>query len=369
MEKSQNYAALAASIASSGRQHIVIKGSPDPDALASAWALSLVAESVKVPSLVYIEQPLSLPSNRALVRSLGIRLNSLETIKKTARKGDVYSVVDHPNSAIADIPDWLPCAVHIDHHAPAKDLPPARFRIIDPKSGAASTILANLIFDGGFTCKEEKRQLLASALLAGILTDTDHMRLAGEADTRAMGLLSKYVDDQLVRRISLPALSSQILHEQEEAKKHAVMYKGWLISGLGYLEASSRDTIAIVADRMLAQHSEVEAVVVFAGIEDSVKKTLVLDASMRCRDGELDLERIIKSITHHGGARRHKGAFQVPLEFLRYCTDRVRLWTVLEDATVHALMMACDKHGKKSIVDTIISPLRRFFGWWTGGKR
>jgi hypothetical protein len=82
-----------------------------------------------------------------------------------------------------------------------------------------------------------------------------------------------------------------------------------------------------------------------------------------------DLERIIKSITHHGGARRHKGAFQVPLEFLRYCTDRVRLWTVLEDATVHALMMACDKHGKKSIVDTIISPLRRFFGWWTGGKR
>ncbi len=364
MEQSRTLEDLVRSIASCGRQHIIIKGSPDPDALASAWALALVGEGIGVSWLMYIEQPLSLSQNRALVRALGLRLHSIEAVKKMARKGDGYSIVDHPDSTVGSIPDWLPCVVHIDHHTPVAGLPPARFRSIDPDSGATATIIGACIFSGGMALKEEKRRLLASALLAGILTDTDHMRLAGQNDRRVMGLLSQYADDRLVRRISLPAMSAEILHEQEEAERHAVVYKGWMISGIGYIESSTRDTIAIVADRLLDTHREVEAVVVFAGIEDSSRGTLVLDASMRCRDADLDLERIIKSITHHGGARKHKGAFQIPLEFLRYCSDRKQLWSVLEDATVHALMMACDKHGKKGILATILAPLRRFFGRW-----
>ena len=76
-----------------------------------------------------------------------------------------------------------------------------------------------------------------------------------------------------------------------------------MITGLGYIDATSRDTIAIVADRLLEAHREAEAVVVFAGIEDPARGTLVLDASLRSRDGDLDLERIIKSITHHGGQK------------------------------------------------------------------
>lgn len=364
MEHSNSFEELVRTIASCGRQHIIIKGSPDPDAIASAWALALLGESHDVAWFIYIEQPLSLSQNRALVRALGLHLYPIERLKKMIRQGDGYSIVDHPDSTLASLPAWLPCLVHIDHHTPVKGLPPARFRNIDPDSGATATIIGDYLFSNTISLKDEKRRLLASALLAGMLTDTDQMRLAGEKDQRVMKLLLQYADEQLVRRISFSGMSSEILHEQEEAKKHAVVYKGWMITGIGYLDSSSRDTIAIIADRLLEANHDVEAVVVFAGIKDNNRGSLVLDASMRCRDADLDLERIIKSITNHGGARKHKGAFQIPLEFFRYCSDRNRLWLVIEDAAVHALMTACDKHGRKGIFTAIFAPLRRFFGRW-----
>ena len=369
MESSLTLQTLLDALSSCKRQHIIIRGSPDPDALASAWALALLGETAGVPSLVYIEQPPSLSQNRALVRVLGLRLHMLETLKRAVRKGDGYCIVDYPDARLETLPEWVPCSLHIDHHTPFPNQPVAKVRSINTACGAASTIIAVAVFDENARFQHDKKRLLASALLAGILTDTDQMRLAGDMDRAALGLLSHHADDRLVRRISLPTLSSEILHEQEEAEKHAVSYKGWLITGLGYIDATSRDTIAIVADRLLEAHREAEAVVVFAGIEDPARGTLVLDASLRSRDGDLDLERIIKSITHHGGARRHKGAFQIPLEFLRYATDRTRLWSVLKDAAIHALMMACDKHGRKGILNAIFAPIRRFFGRLRGRNR
>ena len=73
----------------------------------------------------------------------------------------------------------------------------------------------------------------------------------------------------------------------------------------------------------------------FALIEK--KEGLTLAASLRTASKRFDLNRFIKRITSEGGARAFKGAFQVDLDYFRYCPDRELLWKIVHMTTVEAL--------------------------------
>ena len=133
-------------------------------------------------------------------------------------EGDGYCIVDYPDARLETLPEWVPCSLHIDHHTPFPNQPVARIRSINTACGAASTIIAVAVFDENARFPHDKKRLLASALLAGILTDTDQMRLAGDMDRTALGLLSHLADDRLVRRISLPTLSSRSCMNRRKPK-------------------------------------------------------------------------------------------------------------------------------------------------------
>ena len=326
------------------RHHaVIIKGSPDPDALAAACALQCLSAALGNEASIVCVQPVALPQNRDFVRELGIKL--LAPSDRHLATATAYSVVDHQDAAPLPELAALPCLIHIDHHEVSADQVPAQFRLVDSKAGAASSLIARLWHQAALPVRQEDRQRMAGALLAGILTDTDRGRLAGESDREAIAFLEKIADPGIVARSSQASLTPEMSAALAQAEQEARIYRDWVISGIGYLAAGERDTIAIVADCLLEHHEDAETVVVYAVIENGRRGSMVLDASMRSRNAGRNLDRLIKRITPHGGGRRHKAAFQIPLDFLSHCHERERLWETLRDATENALITARSKLG------------------------
>jgi len=329
---------------------IIIKGSPDPDALAGSLALSLLAEELGIPAKIYTEAPLSLRQNKIMVKKLKIALHPLTAHPQEIAAGHGYCVVDHQDSSVPSLPKEMPCIVHIDHHKKIDPQPEALFRIVGENAGACSTIFTELLFGGHTVLKKSAQKRLAGALVLGILTDTDNLEHGGAADRRAVEILTQFAGSKAVASIrdlgGADDAKEWLALAEDKARQHGT----WLLSGIGFIPAAHRDNIALAADALLARHPEYATVVVYAAIEDQKRHTITLDASLRTRKEKCDLDRIIKKITPQGGARRYKGAFQSPLDFFRFCPDRKLLWELIEESTENALTQARASFGRSTLL-------------------
>jgi len=125
------------------------------------------------------------------------------------------------------------------------------------------------------------------------------------------------------------------------AKENEVVYRDWAFYGIGYINASNRDSIAIIADMIMKKNAH-KVVAVFAIIENHKKRETYLDVSLRSSSSAVDLNRVIKKITPNGGGRKYKGAYQVKLNYLKNVPDKDMLWQVVEAATVETLRKSRD---------------------------
>jgi nanoRNase/pAp phosphatase (c-di-AMP/oligoRNAs hydrolase) len=330
---------------------IVIKGSPDPDAIASSYALSVICSHMNVSSSIVAAKKLSLPENRAFVNILEIPLH-ISPALPDIRQFDAYIVADHQSPAARELTGSLPCAVFIDHHEPAEEEISADFILRETEAGSTSTLIALLLKNLGIELKPSVMTSVATALLYGIYTDTDKYSHAGGLDYEALDYLSKYSDHDLFNKISSTPLSRKTLHLLKKAIENKTSYKDWLITGIGYVDAGSRDSIAIIADFLLKRET-FTTVIVFAAIEDAERGRLTLDASFRSTSGFLNLNDIIKKITPEGGARKFKGAYQVNIDYFNHCPDRKLLWNVIYLSTIEML--------KKSRDELYITELKGFY--------
>lgn len=343
--------ALAASIARYRNILIVIKGSPDPDAIASSYAMSAVCHSLGVSCSIIATKKLSLPENRAFVDILNIPLGISPRAPDT-KEFDAYIITDHPSLAARDLVGDLPCAVYIDHHEPAEEDPKADFILRDVEAGSTCTLVALLIraLDGGL--EPDIMTSVATALLYGIYTDTDKYSHAGRMDYEALDYLSRYADNETFNRISNTPISRGTLRLLKNAIENKTPYKDWLIAGVGFVDSGQRDSIALVADFLL-KREQFNTVIVFAAVEDTEWGHLTIDASFRSSSELLNLDGIIKQISPDGGARRFKGAYQVNIDYFLHCPDRQKLWDVIHLSTVELL--------QKSREDIYITELKGFY--------
>jgi nanoRNase/pAp phosphatase (c-di-AMP/oligoRNAs hydrolase) len=330
---------------------IVIKGSPDPDAIASSYALSALCRHLKVSSSIVASKKLSLPENRAFASIMGIPLK-ISLAPPDIKEFDAYIVADHQSPAAHELVGSLPCAAFIDHHEPTEEEISADFILRKTEAGSTSTLIALLFKHQGIELEPEVMKSVSTALLYGIYTDTDKYSHAGELDYEALDYLSKYSDHEVFNRISSTPLSRKTLQLLKKAIENKTSYKDWLIAGIGYVDAESRDSIAIVADFLLKRET-FNTVIVFAAIEDAKRGRLTLDASFRSASGSLNLNDVIKKITPEGGARKFKGAYQVDIDYFNHCPDRKLLWDVIYLSTVELL--------KKSRDELYITELKGFY--------
>ena len=328
----------------------IIKGSPDPDAIASSYAVNKICEKLGVKNSIFSEKKLSLPQNKALVDKLDIPIRF--KIPDDVSTYDSYMIFDHQSARVEIISEKLPCAVHIDHHENMDDTVECTFRLIRTDSGSTSTLIALLLQELDHELEAHTMKKICTALMYGIETDTDHYAHAGDLDYRAIEFLSRFSDSSVIKKINGIALSKETVTLLWKALENLQIYKDWLITGIGFVKESNRDSIAIIADFILKREDS-PTVVVFAAIEQEKRRGLTLDASFRSIDENTNLNGIIKEITANGGGRKYKGAFQIDMDFFSHCPDKEILWNMINITTIAAL--------KKSRDSIYITEIARYY--------
>ena len=327
-----------------------IKGSPDPDAIASSLAIKTICESLEIKNSIYAEKKIPLPQNKALVQILDIPVKF--SFPQDLSRFNAYMVFDHQSAQINILSPDIPCAVHIDHHDKINDVNHCDFRLIMTEAGSTSSIIALLLKEMEINISRQEMTRICTALLYGIETDTDGYSHAGKIDYAAIDFLSSYSDMSLIKKISSIPLSKKTVSLLWKAMENLHLYKDWLMTGIGFIPESNRDSIAIIAD-FLTKREEASVIIVFAAIEKSNGKGLVLDASLRSKKDTTNLNAIIKEITSEGGARRYKGAFQIDMNYFSNCPDKNLLWKIISLTTIDVLQKRRD--------DIYITEIKRYY--------
>lgn len=318
---------------------IVISGSPDPDALASAHALKIILSSVSISSDIMITKKISLSQNKAFVRYLNIPVAYKKSL--TPGKYDAYIVPDFQTNIVEGITGIIPCAAHIDHHTKTDIKAPSDFSLIRTDAGSTSSLIALIIKDLITALNKKDLVSASTALMFGIQTDTDKYEHATPIDIDALRYLSEYSDKEIINRINGIPISPVTMKYYKKAVENPHVYKDWKLYGIGYIDIANRDSIAIAADLLLKKPDN-RTVVVYALVEDKSRNDLFLDVSIRSRSEDLDINALIKDITVTGGGRQYKGAYQIKLDYFHTCPDKELLWKTVELTTIEKLKKARD---------------------------
>ena len=177
----------------SGNDSVLILINADPDAIASAMAVSrLLWHKVAGTAIAHINV-INRPDNLTMIRLLGVKLSHLDEIEPSAysRWVMVDSQPDHDPALSKFNPQVI-----IDHHPDTGIRAP--FLDIRPKYGATASILTEYLR----AAKIKPSVRLATGLFHAIKTDTaNFQRQTLMEDVRAFQYLFKHANPHLARKI------------------------------------------------------------------------------------------------------------------------------------------------------------------------
>ena len=290
----------------------IIKGSPDPDAIASSLALLSYYQTLGGDGQIYHEDYISHSANKAMINILDIKVS--ETPFSNLNP-DVYILTDHSNPNIEGI-DLAKCALHVDHHKEShdgeKDKTKAQInQIIEYDAGACSSIVTRLLNEVDyFNSGSNTISQVATALAYGIRTDTDNLDGARPKDYDALKILSQYINKENLQKITRSRISTQTADVLKKALTAEKTEQNWLYACVGFLQETYRDSIASVADELI-RRSGTDCVLVYAIIEKAGE--LVVEGSIRSTDPGFDMDGFSRNFSTNAGGRKYKGGFNVPL--------------------------------------------------------
>jgi len=325
-EQTERLANLTAALGAfrGGKLAVPLIGYPDPDAIASAWALSEIAAREGVAPYVLHCYPVSHTENQRMVRELGIPLE---------RVSDLGAAPDYSCYALVDTAtlDWRfeplrvrPCVSVWDHHGGAVTV---EARVVDIRSsvGATSTTATEYL-DAAAILDPTRPELvcrgtsaakvgtslsrLATALLLGIATDTQDYLLAQEADFVASARLARVANRVLLRRIHHRSYSVAAMDALRRALESVERCRRGGVAWIGEVHPSRRDTIPQAADLLLGRQ-DLDTVVVYARVGNTI------DGSVRASQPGLDVPGlIVRALKRDGfsGGRDGMGGFRLPLQ-------------------------------------------------------
>ncbi|MRG97683.1 DHH family phosphoesterase [Polyangium spumosum] len=313
-----------------GRHVVVIRGYPDPDSLASAWAHQRLCASVGIECDIAHLPLVSRAENRAMVNLLDLPL-----VRVTAPEDlDRYTALSLVDANSIELPrsSGLPCVSIVDHHAIQGKLN-AEFVDIRLGVGAASTIYTEYVIEAPTRVLENGTiaTRLATALAYGIRSDTDDLLHASAEDLRALASIIDLVDTDVLAALSRYAIPSSSMRIMRRALEAMQVEGTWVFSGVGQVRPQDRDAIGQAADFLLRRE----------GIKTAITFGLVdgwIDGSLRTNDASLDPATWLRDAfgigplgMPYGGGRRGKGGFQIPLGPLAGCPNQDALWGVVRE--------------------------------------
>ena len=308
-----------------GERHvIVLQNYPDPDAISSAYAHQLISRKYGIETDIIYSGKVSHQQNVALLKLLGIALVAFSPeVDLSAYQGAVF--VDNQGTTSSQIVEareaaGVPTLIVVDHHAPQDRLKPA-FAEIRP-AGATATLYALALRQGLLPLDKGNREhvIAATALMHGLITDTNNFIRADELDYQAAAFLCDYRDADVLAQIMSQARSKQTMDIIRRALGNRFIVENFSIAGIGYVRAEDRDAIPQAADFLLTEEN-VHTAIVYGIVTHEGEEMLI--GSMRTDKLTLDPDAFIKDTLgknaagrYFGGGKISAGGFEIPLGFL-----------------------------------------------------
>jgi nanoRNase/pAp phosphatase (c-di-AMP/oligoRNAs hydrolase) len=222
----------------SGNDQVLIVINADPDAIASAMAISRLLWRKTANLTISNINVISRPDNLAMQRLLGVSLAPFSGID-THKFSRLVLVDSQPNHSelMADLkPDVI-----IDHHPDTGVKAP--FLDIRPNYGATATIMTEYLW----AARIKPSAKLATALFHAIKTDThDFTAQTQMEDVKAFQYLFRHANIHLARKIEQADLRLDYLKYFKTALQAMRLRKGWVFAHLGPVE--NPDICVIMAD-------------------------------------------------------------------------------------------------------------------------
>ncbi|MCX7984077.1 MAG: hypothetical protein N3A63_04135 [Bacteroidetes bacterium] len=217
---------------------------PDPDALASAFALQYLAYHVGIRSKIVYGGHIGRSENREMVRLLKIPAKKLRT--SDFRHYPHIALVDtQPGFENNSFPPKRKASIVIDQHSTAHEVV-ADFILIDTEAGSTSALLGRELLAKGF----EVPVKLATALVYGILSDTlEFSRTTKRETIDTYFELLPLADMRLLARIQNPSRPRRFFGEMVRGIQNALVRQRLIVSHLGVVE--NPDLVAQMADFLL----------------------------------------------------------------------------------------------------------------------
>lgn len=311
--------------------NIVCHNNPDPDCLASAFALGRIAADAGIDEqYILYSGDISHQQNRAFVNLLDINLQTFESETVQNRDPDsLLALVDHSIPGKNNrVPTDTQVDIVIDHH-PAEDID-ARFVDHREELGAAATILTEYVRTLNIKLDAD----LATALLFAIRSDTlDFLRGATQEEYAAAGHLQEYADREMIQQLSAPSVTGGTLDAISAAIDNRRTYGAVLISHVG--RTTERDALPQAVD-YLVRLEGVQTAIVIGVVNDAIH------ISARSPDTRVHIGNILNEAfkdVGSGGGHYDVAGGEIPLGiFADYTSDDVQLLDIIEQIITERLV-------------------------------
>lgn len=308
-----------------GERHaIVLQDYPDPDAISAALAHRLICQRFDIECVILYGTKISHQQNLALVRLLDIEMQRYAPEMPLDQFDGAVFLDNQGTTSLLTEPlarAGVPTVAIIDHHELQEVLEPEFADI--RKIGATASIYVDYLRRGMLALNSERQEhvRLATALMHGILTETNGFVRARPEDFHAAAYLSRYHDPATLETIMNQARSRAVMEVIQRALADRETRQNFSISGIGYVRAEDRDAIPQAADFLLTEENVHTAIVYGLVVNDDGEENIV--GSLRTIKVTIDPDELLKSTfgrsqkgTYFGGGKREAGGFEIPVGFL-----------------------------------------------------
>ncbi|WP_458205522.1 DHH family phosphoesterase [Haladaptatus sp. NG-SE-30] len=280
---------------------IVCHDNPDPDCIASALALSIIAEEYDVEDVeLFYGGTVSHQQNRAFINLLHVNMKHADAFDRD--DFDSVAFVDHATPSGHTELDAVTPDIVIDHHSTEK--PKGEFVDLRKDYGATATILVEYLQELDI----EVNVQLGSALLFALHRERiDFIREPTPNEYAAALHICRQADLELLEELYGAAFSPATVDAIGEAIQNRVQRGATLATSAG--RTSERDALAQAADYLLNVEG-VNTVLVF-GIVDSAVEMSARSIDPRVHAGNV-LKEAFDDVGSAGGHADMAGA-QIPL--------------------------------------------------------
>lgn len=218
---------------------VVIWGNPDPDAIASAFALKEMLLTEAPDFTISYMGEITRPENVAMART--IKIPMVRYAPELLAPGALVATVDaQPSFFQLSGPQRFD--IIVDHH-PLMELGPHRYADVRPTYGSTSTIFTEYFRAAGIPISRR----LATALFYGLKVDTGNLtRNVNDADVDAFRFLRTRADENMIRTIELSQMPTSMLDHFGVALANKKLARDVVFSYLGQVD--NPDACVHVAD-------------------------------------------------------------------------------------------------------------------------